>query len=82
FGFPLHPAGKPSVERAEHLARVELPMLFLQGTRDALADLDLVRATTAQLGERARCTSSKVPITASRCSSARGARMRRSSRNS
>ncbi|HET8745232.1 MAG TPA: alpha/beta family hydrolase [Ramlibacter sp.] len=53
FGFPLHPAGKPSVERAEHLARVELPMLFLQGTRDALADLDLVRATTAQLGERA-----------------------------
>ena len=53
FGFPLHPAGKPSVDRAEHLARVQLPMLFLQGTRDALADLDLVRATTQALGDRA-----------------------------
>ena len=49
-GFPLHPAGKPSVERAKHLADVKLPMLFLQGTRDALADLDLVRATTQHLG--------------------------------
>jgi predicted alpha/beta-hydrolase family hydrolase len=49
-GFPLHPAGKPSVERAKHLADVKIPMLFLQGTRDALADLDLVRATTQQLG--------------------------------
>jgi predicted alpha/beta-hydrolase family hydrolase len=53
FGFPLHPAGKPAVERAEHLARVAVPMLFLQGTRDALADLGLIRATTQQLGERA-----------------------------
>lgn len=53
FGFPLHPAGKPGVERAEHLVRVALPMLFLQGTRDALADLHLVRATTGKLGERA-----------------------------
>jgi predicted alpha/beta-hydrolase family hydrolase len=53
FGFPLHPAGKPSVERAKHLAQVTLPMLFLQGTRDALADLELVRATTRELGERA-----------------------------
>ncbi|HSV45735.1 MAG TPA: alpha/beta family hydrolase [Ramlibacter sp.] len=52
-GFPLHPAGKPSTERARHLAEVRLPMLFLQGTRDALADLDLVRQTTASLGERA-----------------------------
>ncbi len=50
IGFPLHPAGKPSIERAEHLADVTLPMLFLQGTRDALADLDLVRATTQRLG--------------------------------
>jgi predicted alpha/beta-hydrolase family hydrolase len=41
------------VERAEHLARVQLPMLFLQGTRDALADLGLVRATTEKLGARA-----------------------------
>jgi predicted alpha/beta-hydrolase family hydrolase len=42
-GFPLHPAGKPSVERAEHLRGVNVPMLFLQGTRDELADLALLR---------------------------------------
>lgn len=53
FGFPLHPAGKPSSSRADHLARVAVPMLFLQGTRDALADLPLVRATTSRLGARA-----------------------------
>jgi len=52
-GFPLHPAGKPSMERASHLAEVEVPMLFLQGTRDALADLDRVRDATAKLGGRA-----------------------------
>jgi predicted alpha/beta-hydrolase family hydrolase len=52
-GFPLHPAGKPSTERAAHLAGVKLPMLFLQGTRDALADLDLITQTTANLGKRA-----------------------------
>lgn len=52
-GFPLHPAGKPATERAQHLAQVQVPMLFLQGTRDALADLDLVRGTTTALGERA-----------------------------
>ena len=43
FGFPLHPAGRPGTQRAEHLARVQVPMLFLQGTRDALADLVLLR---------------------------------------
>jgi predicted alpha/beta-hydrolase family hydrolase len=52
-GFPLHPAGKPSVERAAHLSDIKLPMLFLQGTRDTLADLDLVRETTATLGKTA-----------------------------
>jgi uncharacterized protein len=52
-GFPLHPPGKPSVERASHLAAIEVPMLFLQGTRDELADLDLVRQTTTKLGPRA-----------------------------
>lgn len=52
-GFPLHPAGKPSTERAGHLADVRVPMLFLQGTRDTLADLDLIRETTATLGSRA-----------------------------
>lgn len=53
IGFPLHPAGKPGTQRAEHLAEVQVPMLFLQGTRDALADLALVRATASQLGKRA-----------------------------
>jgi predicted alpha/beta-hydrolase family hydrolase len=52
-GFPLHPAGKPSTERAAHLAGVKLPMLFLQGTRDGLADLGLITQTTASLGKKA-----------------------------
>lgn len=43
FGFPLHPSGRPSIDRAEHLADVGLPMLFLQGTRDRLAELQLLR---------------------------------------
>jgi predicted alpha/beta-hydrolase family hydrolase len=42
FGFPLHPAGKPSVDRADHLKNISLPMLFLQGTRDTLAELTLI----------------------------------------
>jgi predicted alpha/beta-hydrolase family hydrolase len=49
-GFPLHPAGKPSVARADHLHEVRVPMLFLQGTRDALADLDLVTGVASGLG--------------------------------
>ncbi len=53
FGFPLHPAGQPSTSRGEHLAKVQLPMLFLQGTRDKLADLTLLRPVCAQLGKRA-----------------------------
>ena len=53
LGFPLHPAGKPSDERAQHLSEVRIPMLFLQGTRDALADLQLVQALVARLGARA-----------------------------
>lgn len=52
-GFPLHPAQQPSTTRADHLADVDRPMLFLQGTRDALADLALIRATTDGLGARA-----------------------------
>jgi predicted alpha/beta-hydrolase family hydrolase len=52
-GFPLHRAGEPSDERAKHLAEVMLPMLFLQGTRDELADATLVQALAARLGERA-----------------------------
>lgn len=52
-GFPLHPANRPGTERARHLQEVRLPMLFLQGTRDALAQLDLIRDTTAKLADRA-----------------------------
>ncbi|MBW2313534.1 MAG: dienelactone hydrolase family protein [Deltaproteobacteria bacterium] len=53
FGFPLHAAGKPpSTERGEHLARVGLPMLFLQGTRDKLADLALLEPLVAGLGAK------------------------------
>jgi len=55
-GFPLHPAGKPADERAQHLQQVELPMLFLQGTRDELADLALLRPVLDRLGERATLT--------------------------
>jgi predicted alpha/beta-hydrolase family hydrolase len=53
LGFPLHPAGQPGVSRADHLARVTLPMLFLQGTRDALADLTLLAPIVERLGKRA-----------------------------
>lgn len=49
LGFPLHAPGRPGRERAAHLERVRLPMLFLQGTRDALADLSLVRSVAGQL---------------------------------
>ena len=48
-GFPLHPAGKPGTERAAHLAQVTIPMLFLQGTRDRLADLDLLEPVLSPL---------------------------------
>lgn len=50
FGFPLHPAGKPSSERAKHLADIIVPMLFLQGTRDNLAELSLLEPVVESLG--------------------------------
>lgn len=53
LGFPLHPAGKPSDERAQHLVDVRVPMLFLQGSRDDLAQLDLLRPVVKRLGARA-----------------------------
>ena len=53
LGFPLHPAGKPSSDRAKHLADVKIPMLFLQGTRDALAELSLLKPVVKGLGSRA-----------------------------
>ncbi|MBA4011668.1 MAG: alpha/beta hydrolase [Phenylobacterium sp.] len=53
FAFPLHPPGKPGVERAAHLAEIEVPMLFLQGTNDEFARLDLLNETVASLRPRA-----------------------------
>jgi len=53
FGFPLHPPGRPGTKRADHLAKVNVPMLFLQGTRDTLAELTLLRPICAKLGPRA-----------------------------
>jgi predicted alpha/beta-hydrolase family hydrolase len=53
LSFPLHPAGKPGVERADHLARIEVPMLFVSGDRDALAEIELLRPMEAELGEGA-----------------------------
>lgn len=53
FGFPLHPPKRPGIGRSAHLANVKVPMLFLQGTRDDLADLGLIRQVTATLGELA-----------------------------
>ena len=51
LGFPLHPAGKPGIERAEHLARVGVPMLFVSGSRDALAELELLRPVVSELND-------------------------------
>ena len=53
LAFPLHPAGRPSQERAEHLSDIEIPLLFLQGTRDELATLDLLEPVVRRLGARA-----------------------------
>lgn len=53
FGFPLHPPNKPGTKRAEHLKKVTVPMLFLQGTRDTLADLTLLKPICEELGARA-----------------------------
>ena len=53
FGFPLHPPGRPGIDRAKHLTSVDVPMLFLQGTRDEFAQLDLLKQVVNGLGERA-----------------------------
>ena len=53
YGFPLHPPNKPAVKRGDHLAKVRIPMLFLQGTRDDLADLALLEPLVKKLGARA-----------------------------
>jgi uncharacterized protein len=53
FGFPLHQPGKPGLARADHLAQVDVPMLFLQGTRDPLAELEHIKQVTGGIGARA-----------------------------
>ena len=53
LGFPLHPTGQPSTERTAHLSEVQIPMLFLQGTNDGLAELNLLKPVVASLGDRA-----------------------------
>jgi predicted alpha/beta-hydrolase family hydrolase len=53
FAFPLHQPGKPDTQRADHLAAVTVPMLFLSGTRDELADMDLLKGVCRKLGKRA-----------------------------
>jgi uncharacterized protein len=53
LGFPLHPASRPSDERGVHLFEIKIPMLFLQGTRDALAATELIEALVQRLGDRA-----------------------------
>ncbi len=54
FAWPLHPSGKPGTDRAEHLAKVKVPMLFLQGTADTLAETPLLKPVVAGLGKRAK----------------------------
>jgi predicted alpha/beta-hydrolase family hydrolase len=54
FAFPLHAARRPSTDRGRHLFRLQVPLLFLQGTRDALADVALLEQLCAELGGRAR----------------------------
>lgn len=53
FAFPLHPSGKPSTERADHLSDVTIPMLFLSGTRDKLGELELLQSTCEGVGDKA-----------------------------
>ncbi len=56
LGFPLHPAKKPSLARADHLTKISVPMLFVQGTRDALAEVALIHRAIETLGDRASLT--------------------------
>jgi predicted alpha/beta-hydrolase family hydrolase len=53
FAWPLHPSGKPGKDRAEHLSKVKLPMLFLQGTADTLAEANILKPVVTSLGKRA-----------------------------
>jgi len=81
LGFPLHAAGRPSVERGKHLFEVAIPMLFLQGTRDALANADLMEELVHQLARVRLLNCSPMPIIPSTSRRAAGAKMRRSEPN-
>lgn len=72
LAFPLHAAGRPSTERATHLSRITVPMLFVQGTRDSLADRTLLGVFSPRCRRR-RCTRFPMPITASAFRAAAGA---------
>ena len=78
LGFPLHPAGRPSQERGEHLFDVNIPMLFLQGSRDQLAMLDQIEPVCKALGERATLAVFPTPIIPSTCRREPAARTPRS----
>ena len=69
FSFPLHQPGKPDTKRADHLGAVTVPMLFLSGTRDELAEMDLLRPVCKKLGSRATLHAWTRPTTATRSSS-------------
>jgi predicted alpha/beta-hydrolase family hydrolase len=75
LGFPLHPPGRPSRERGEHLADVKIPMLFLQGTRDEFAALNELEPVVKALGSRATLKLLRMPIIPSMCRRAAAARM-------
>ena len=81
LGFPLHPPGQPSDERGAHLFDVQIPMLFLQGTRDEFAELRLLESLVSELGARATLKLSTMPIIRFTCPRARDARIRRSGLN-
>ena len=79
LGFPLHPAKQPSRERGKHLFDVQVPMLFLQGTRDALATLDQLEPLCAGARRAGHaCGCSRTPITRSTCRRGAAAPTRRS----
>jgi predicted alpha/beta-hydrolase family hydrolase len=72
FGFPLHAAGKPSIDRADHLTEVHVPMLFLQGTNDKLAELQLLKPVVEKLKPRATLHLVEAADLRSMCRRARG----------
>ena len=76
LGFPLHASGRPSDERAAHLCEIEIPMLFLQGSRDALAGVELMRALVRKLGKRATLVLLGARIIPGMCAAARDARIK------